>query len=134
MRWDMYINIMRERARIDFYGKVVDEQGKPLRDVDVRVRVRKPNWAFIVDPANTLIYREYRLRTDANGRFELRGESGSALDVIDLKLPKYRFSPRIIGGGNWETSFYYAGAGVGDEGPHKADPQNPIIFKMMPTK
>jgi hypothetical protein len=125
---------MRSAAPITFFGQVLDQQEQPLEGARVVVRVRKHNWAFILGAESTTTYRQHELVTDAQGRFRIIGESGRALDIQSITMPGHRFKPRIIGGGNWDTSFYFAGGGVGKAGPHRSDANIPVIFEMVQDK
>lgn len=133
-RWGMYINSVRQTAPISFYGQVVDEQGKPLQGARVHVQVDKHNWVFILGARSTTARRQHHLLTDAQGKFDIRGESGRAVVIEAISLSGYRFKPRVTSGGNWDVGFYFAGGGVGSAGPHRPDPNNPVIFTMVPTR
>ena len=129
-RWGMYLDLIREVAPITFYGSVVDAQGLPVAGASVTYQIDKPNYAFILTGDHLKRQPRYSVTTDAEGRFAVTGERGSCLMVTDVTKPGYKFVPRIIGGGNWDTAFYFAGGGVGRDGPHKADPQRPVTFDM----
>lgn len=132
-RWGMYFHSMREGAPIAFYGQVVDEQAKPLKGAQVRVQIGKHNWAFILGAESTTTSKYYDLVTDAQGRFQINNKRGRYVIIDRITLPGYRFKPRIVGGGNWDVGFFFAGAGVGKAGPHKPDPNKPVTFDMAPT-
>jgi hypothetical protein len=128
-RWGMYIDAMQEVAPISFYGQVNDVQGGPLSGVRLRVRVSKPNWAYILGAERRYSDVDYQLVTDKDGKFQITGQSGSAVRVRDITLPGYEFVPRIKNGG-WDTTFYYAGAGASAGNAHKPDPNDPLTFEM----
>jgi hypothetical protein len=130
-RWGMYSEAMREVAPIAFYGKVVDETALPIEGAQVTLRVSKRNWAYILGVGDLIKYQQMTLVTDENGEFQITGASGRALEIVAVEKEGYEFKPRIVGGGNWDTGFFYAGGGVGKDGPHKPDPKRPIVFDMV---
>jgi hypothetical protein len=132
-RWGMYIESMRASVPISFYGQIVDDQGNSLEGAKVHVRIRRHNWAFILGERSTTAYKELDLLSDKSGMFQVRNERGRAVDIKGITLAGYRFKPRVVGGGNWDTSFYFSGGGVGAKGPHRSDPKNPVIFEMEKT-
>jgi hypothetical protein len=123
----MYINAWRQVAPVSFYGRVIDESGRPLRDVEVEVILGTVNPLFIFGAEKPTARRTLILKTDDNGLFRVEGRYGHSLIVWDLRHPRYVFKPRIEGGGN--TGFYFAGAGA--HPPHRPDPQHPVSFKKQ---
>jgi hypothetical protein len=96
---------------LDFYGKTVDESGKPLNGVTASI--------------SCLIYPEKQFRTnistDANGLFELHGINGQALRVT-LKKDGFEEIPET----NDNHFFAYYGVGKG----FQPDAANPVIFPL----
>jgi hypothetical protein len=128
-RWAMYIDTIREVAPINFYGRVVDDQGKPLSGVRVELEVSKPNWLFILGAERRLARVPYQMTTGQDGQFRLVGKSGSAVRAKTFSLPGYEFKPQTKGGVP-HTTFDYAGAGASAGNAHKPDPNNPVAFTM----
>ncbi len=74
---------------IEFYGKVVDQEGKPLAGVEITGGTGSST-GFMQQET-----RSYKTTTDGNGLFTFGGFRGDAL-ILELKKPGYNFeSDRI---------------------------------------
>jgi hypothetical protein len=87
-----------ERANIPvrFYGKVVDQQGMPLADVNVRAKVR--HWYI---PSGSAVYGNgHMVRidrvTDVDGQFLIEGTTGDALDFESISKDDYELSQKAL--------------------------------------
>jgi hypothetical protein len=110
--------VVSKNARIDFWGKVVDQDGHPLPGVRVVMRARE--WAF--DPAlgPKTIPRNKEVITDNLGSFSWIAATGDSLQLESVQKEGYRLSAKA------ETGFVYGNA------PDAASPseQNPVIIRM----
>jgi hypothetical protein len=91
-------------------GQVRDEDGKPIRNVQVIAVMPSP------DPrvANPMWLRESSVLTDADGKFELRGMPESArFDFLKGELTDLRNHELNMAGGVNEVTMKYGGALVG---------------------
>lgn len=103
------------QASVEFYGKVVDQDGVLIPGVNVSWSVGKAGY-FSSQPDS-----KGESSSDANGVFSILNQRGRALKVDSLKKEGYRESR----GGN--SSF-----GFGDTpDPHIPDPKSPVILLMV---
>lgn len=129
MRWDRYISVRQEVVPIEFYAQVVDEKGQPLEGVQMNLAISTVNWAFLLGDDNVRTDKLIQSTTDANGRFEVKDERGSAIIIEDLQKPGYEYRPKINEGG-----FYYAGAVDPRLGPYRPNPAKPEVFTLHSTR
>ena len=95
---------------IDFYGKVVDENGMPMQGVSVTFNCLS---AFPEEHFTTNVL------TDADGIFTLKNLTGSILDVL-VEKTGYE-------GTNNQTRFEY----YSHVGSFHPDPNDPVIFHLQ---
>jgi len=91
-------------------GRVVDDDGQPLKDVQVIAMIRSP------DPriGNPMWLRESSARTDADGRFLIAGvPEGATFDFLKSGLSDRRGQRLNLGGGENNVTMKYGGALVG---------------------
>lgn len=106
--------IEQKNSPINFYGKVVDQDGNPVSGVTVNVKVRQ--WyvrslaTFDTDAHIIPIKKE----TDLSGRLEIHGMEGDVFDVESIQKPGYVLSPKTPNG----------------FGPSSGSLENPVIIKM----
>jgi hypothetical protein len=104
-------------APISFYGKVIDQESRPLSDVTVKVSVVVN---FLATPTRSDQRLDFVIvKTDAQGKFSVQNVSGSAIQIEEIKKDGYKLSPKV-----GKPSFSYYPAKV------QHDPENPNIFKM----
>jgi hypothetical protein len=99
---------------IEFYGKVVDQDGNPLEGVTVEC-----GWTSL-EPGKG--HSERTLTTDREGRFVLRNARGKTLGITVLKSG-YRRSRNNKGG--------YEFANPTEPHFYSPDPANPVVFTMI---
>ena len=133
-RWGAYLEVWRQTVSVAFYGRIIDEMGNPLDSVAVDVHVTTVNPWFIVGAERFARDKAWSLQTDRDGRFKILNQRGWSVAVRNIRKPGYEFMPKVTKGGNWQTTFYFAGGGVGKNGPHQPDPKNPVIFEMRTTR
>jgi hypothetical protein len=106
---------------IEFYGKVIDQDGNPIPSVKVILSVR---WTHELMPgAARDEFNRFQLTTDAQGLFTLRGTVGSLLSVVALEKDGYDPSPR----GMRQSFWYWA---VTPDVKYNADEHQPEVFRM----
>lgn len=103
-------------AKIVFYGKVIDQDGNPLSDVEVTGKTGS-KVAFYTEE-----HRDYQTTTDAEGLFVFDQFQGDGL-VIDLNKPGFEFASD-------HRNFLYS-AITGDQKRHEPDQANPVVFTMF---
>jgi hypothetical protein len=102
------------KTPIEFYGKVVDQDGEPVSGVEVKM-----NWTDM-SPEGT---SEAQRTTDASGLFSITGIQGKNFGVIALEkegyVPFSKSNPNSFEyAGFWEPSY------------HIPDKENPVIFRL----
>lgn len=102
-------------APIEFYGKVIDQDSKPLPAVEVVGRTGSKT-GFMQEER-----RSYVTATDARGRFTFSGFKGDGL-VIELKKPGYNFDSE-------RRQFLYSPIDP-DKKRFKPDRDNAVVFQM----
>lgn len=100
---------------VNFWGEVVDQDGKPLSGTRIVMSIRQAGYS----PATGLetLYPKKETLTDSNGRFQWIGNKGDRLSVDSVELPGYELEP------NAQHDF----------GTSSGSPENPVIFKMWRT-
>lgn len=86
--WDRFRQTTEgQNAAIKFYGRVIDQDGNPLSNIDVRLRVQQVEF----DPRYFVVpkYIRFNRTTDPNGNFVLVGVSGRAVDIESITKPGY---------------------------------------------
>lgn len=117
-RW----KIRREREKLDpawqgkmpieFYGKVVDEKGRPVSEADI---------AFVWTDLSAEGTSKQKAKSDSNGLFALHGVLGKNLGVNVTKDGYYTALQKQYG-------FEYAS--FGDDQYYEPDAANPVIFHL----
>jgi hypothetical protein len=105
-------------ATINFYGRVVDQDGKPLAGAHVGVSVSvgylpSPGALGMKDEKSTQL-------TDANGNFILTDANGHSLKIESIDVHGYKLSEKV------KRSYAYSWSGD----IFHPDPTNPVVFKM----
>lgn len=103
------------RMPINFYGKVVDENNRPVEGVEIYF-----TWTDISAKGNG----ETTLRSDANGLFSLTEIKGKHLAVASVKKEGYHTSLK-------QNHFSFEYAAFFDEHYHIPDSNNPVIFHLI---
>ncbi|MBI5382389.1 MAG: carboxypeptidase regulatory-like domain-containing protein [Opitutae bacterium] len=103
---------------IEFYGLVIDQDGRPLSGVKVMLSAMHVIEAL---PGVQGSRSEEIVRvTDSTGRFSLTGVSGNDVSVKSIELPGYELSPKTKRG----FSYY------GTQDIYKPEAQAPVVFHM----
>jgi hypothetical protein len=92
---------------IDFYGQTVDQNGNPLPDVGIAIRVR--HWGANVFGSPIQLDR----RSDSSGMFDIHDATGDSFSVESMGKAGYELEPMRL-------TF----------GPSGGAPGNPVIFKL----
>lgn len=76
--------IKHANVPIDFWGKVVDQNGEPLEGVKITYRIQQPR---VMWDSNSIVKK---ISTDANGDFFITGDKGSCFGLKEFKKEGYR--------------------------------------------
>lgn len=101
---------------INFYGKVVDQHGKPVLQADISYSIIDQPWKFDSSKG--------KRTADTSGNFSITGVHGGTLG-IEVKKSGYRQLPYSDDKVTSAKMFYY---GLGH--PPQSSPQSPIVFTL----
>lgn len=99
---------------IEFYGKVVDQFGKPVDHAEVVL-----NWTTVIGPVPD---PKKSVFTGQDGQFEITGIQGKGLSV---DIFKDGYSRTDNSQGDFEYAAFY------QDDFHVPDPNNPVIFRLQ---
>lgn len=113
-----------DNVPLTFYGKVVDQDGRPLAGAKVDLEISVGDLVPVPEsPAGFL----ERLRSDkataqsgSNGLFSLIGFSGHGIDIKSISKTGYKLSAKV------DLSYTY----VATARPFHPDAKHPVVFKM----
>ena len=117
---------------ITFFGKVVDQDGKPLPGASVSISIQKFKITSVGSrTGNHFVKHVLQRRTDESGAFRVEGESGSKLFIekimcsgyVDIPEPDWTYEPYYS-----QLSFSYSPA----PGTlvYLPDPNRPALFPL----
>lgn len=104
--------IAERNAAVNFYGKVVDQNGNPIPSVRIVMSVR--HGALSPSQAVIVTYPKKEFLTDSEGRFQWTGETGDSLTMETVIKDGYRLAP----------------SAPQNYGPSSGTVENPTIIKM----
>ena len=79
--------VAQQNGKINFWGRILDQDEHPLSDVRVVMKVRR--WRLAPAGAD---FPEFVTTTDADGRFQFLDASGDTMNIDSLTKPGYRLS------------------------------------------
>jgi hypothetical protein len=108
----------RQNATINFYGKVADQEGRPLPDAKVQIERVFGEWA--IPPSIQLKTERFAVQSDDQGSFIVKGTAGHSLQILSIEKPGYELSKKV------DLFFGYSATAA----PFHPDANNPVVFKM----
>lgn len=134
--WAYSIEVHRISAAkngvVEFFGKVVSEDGEPLSGVSLKAEVAASETSFVkaLATGDETNVRSVELTTDQNGEFKITGFVGRRLTVTDFEKPGYAILGEKKFKGmapkkSWSYSFI-----ANSPSSFRGDPENPEIFTM----
>lgn len=117
---------------VEFFGKVVSEDGEPLSGVSLVAEVAgsEPSFVKALATGNETYVRSIELTTDRNGRFEITDFVGRRLTVRDFEKPGYAiFGEKKFKGMAAKKSWSYSFI-ANSPSSFRSDPENPEVFTM----
>ena len=107
-------------ARIEFYGRVIDQEGKPLKGAKVSYKIQM---AGDLQPQFGLRRRDQgAVNTRDDGTFEILKKKGMNLDISAIELDGYREAQ-----GGTRRGYSYGSGSV----QHAPDPSRPVDFLLI---
>jgi hypothetical protein len=110
------------RAPINFYGKIVDQNGDPIEDVKVTLKIRDNAWQWETDGQQDTIIE---LTTNPSGLFSVEGKQGHFLFIDNLEKKGYEYDLTKNTRG-----FEYQQIENTIDPPFIGDPNNPVVFVL----
>ncbi len=102
------------KTPIAFYGKIVDEEGKPVQGANI-----KCIWTDLSREGTSTA----ALTSDSHGRFSLTGVRGKNLG-IEIKTEGYHTRRK-------QNQFDFEYANIYASSFHRADPNQPVVFHLL---
>jgi hypothetical protein len=114
----------RQNTAIDFFGKVVDQDGKAIEGARVEMDFVAGEWKSVSQYPQQPLVRLHRetitTQTGTDGTFTLTNLEGHGLELKAVTKEGYNLTKHL-------KRFYYYSA---TSEPFHADPHNPIIFVL----
>jgi hypothetical protein len=110
--------VRQSNVPIEFYGKVVDQNDRPLSGAKIKTRIR--HWILAAPNTPGGRTKEHVLISDENGSFILTKENGDALTIAAIEKEGYELSKKA------KRSYSYKGTSE----IFTPDSDNPVVFKM----
>lgn len=86
-------NVLQQNKPVDFWGEILDQNDKPISDVQVTLQVR--HWHYNPPSDLNSDFPQFKLASDANGKFKLTDVTGDVLELEAMAKDGYRLSPKI---------------------------------------
>lgn len=119
----MFEAVEATNVPINFWGKVVDEDARPVREVTI-------NYEYSIEHGNLQgvawsdqEHRAGQAITDRGGLFSVQGLKGHALEIVTLKHPDYQYRSK----GALSFDFYGSTA----SGKFLSDQHKPVVFTVV---
>jgi hypothetical protein len=111
----MELGIQQANVPIEFWGKVIDQDSKPLESVNIQYRIQQPR--MIWDSNSTVM----SITTNSLGGFHITGEKGSSFSFESFRKDGYRTA---VGQG---MTFAYSNGSA----KHTPDKSNPKVYTLI---
>lgn len=120
---------LKQNGDIEFYGKVVAEDGSPLPGVRILIRINtfEPSITKAIEMNRPQILEYFDVIADEQGLFSVKNKFGVKLGLSLFEIKGYKIMEGTKLGYHFAPEEAKAALGP----PHQADPANPVIFKMM---
>lgn len=105
---------------IRFFGKITDQSGLPMPNVEVEFRIR--SFPKAITSHARMDFTGGRTTTDNDGKFSINGYNGDVLSIDALRKPGYRMPKQVL-------SFPYGGG----KADHSPDDSRPVLFILVQT-
>ena len=113
--------IAGKNVPVNFWGRVVDQDGKPLQGVRIVLAIRR--WHLASALGIDATFPKSEVISDSAGRFQVLGGRGDNLSLETVEKEGYQVSPNLV------RSFSYGET----PGPFVADASNPVVIRMWKT-
>jgi len=113
----------RQNTLINFYGKVLDQDGKPVQGAVIDCDLHSGEWITLPgnkEPAVRMRFDGFKRESDSNGMFVLTNLTGRSIDIKSIKKDGYDLSHDI------RNLYAFSGSAQ----PFRSDPNDPVIFVL----
>ncbi len=123
---------MISNKRVDFYGKVVDQNGNPIDGVELKIRIvgYEDSLSKIIEGSGDQFREEFTIRTDEFGLFSVEEKRGTSFLIKEMAKEGYTRP-------DWGVNFHYfysnISAGPSSSKYHQPDSENPVVYEMWKT-
>jgi hypothetical protein len=126
VRWRIYWEGIRNNTAIDFYGKVVDADGRPVAGAVVHARLNRHGLLYLFGgkPVTT---RKFEVTTDAEGKFSLQNLNGYGIWFKRIDKEGYQWLYGTLSQTDDNISFAYRPTGPS----YVPNPDRPAIFPLV---
>lgn len=128
--FELFKNELRKASnrKINFYGKVIDQNGTPIPGVKIKVDIssRSTSMLKVMTTGRDLEKEKLIIYSDQNGLFSVTEKEGSFLRITDFEKEGHLKSKR------YHSGFRYGQImkGPNTAGFHHPDPNNPVVYTL----
>jgi hypothetical protein len=115
----LVVRLRQANQTVEFYGRVLDQDGRPLSGVEVLMELAAVREMVPDKPGQ--VFEEYRRVSDEEGRFNLSGVEGLGLSVKSLEKQGYIHSSKPFAHYSYRRN---------ESEPHARDATSPVLFQM----
>ncbi len=118
----------KKRQPIQFYGRVVDQQGKPIADATVSIKINDFDMSSLLGSRSYMNERTIIRSTNADGAFSVMNTQGIVIYIKSVSHPQYLKIPER----NFKSQLHVGWFAYSrDRGPYYVpDPQKPAVFPL----
>jgi hypothetical protein len=113
---DWQKHVQKINVPIKFYGKIIDEKGKPIAGAEVKYYIQQPQTMYVDSGSRASV------KTNDDGRFSVSGIKGKTFLIEGIRKEEYVWVE------NEETGFFYSGT---NHEIHIPDSSNPVVYTMI---
>jgi hypothetical protein len=129
--FELFKNELRKASNreINFYGKVIDQNGTPIPGVKIKVDIssRSTSMLKVMTTGRDLEKEKLIIYSDQNGLFSVTDKEGSFLRITDFQKEGYLKSKRY---GNLGFRYGQIMKGPNTEGFHHPDSNKPVVYTL----
>jgi hypothetical protein len=118
----------RQNATINFYGKVVDQDGNPLEGAKINIDIIVGEWRVVPENSSQTFVGtridKLTVQSGSDGAFHLLDFTGHGIEIKSVKKDGYRLSLKAV------RSYAYSATAE----PFHPDANNPVVFRMWKSQ
>jgi len=116
--------VKRDEVPISFYGKVIDQDGQPVADAQVRISITHYS---LNGPLPGLGLKTIMVKTNQDGFFEIENGRGWEVNISRIVKDGYEFTPLDMKRSGHGDPFMYGSKYVN---PHIPDKSKPVVYRI----